>query len=89
MKAYLFVVAIEIPANKIRFEKGIKALKLRVKLNMLVDDRTLMLTDLVSIENVLNLLNQFTQCSGLKNNIDKTKAKNIGFTESPDTYPHG
>ncbi len=40
---------------------------------MLADDRTLILTDLVLVENAIKLLNKYTLCSRLKINIDKTK----------------
>ncbi len=56
---------------------------------MLVDDITLILTNLGSVENALKLLNKFSQCSGLKINIDKTKAKCIGTSQSPEHYHHG
>ncbi len=56
---------------------------------MLADDLTLILTDIVSVENALKLLNKYTQCSGLKNNIDKTKAKHHSSSNTSDYYPHG
>ncbi len=63
LSAYLFILAIEILANKIRFEKNIKGIKINkrlIKLSMLADDFTLILTDLVSVENALKLLNKYT-----------------------------
>ncbi len=42
---------------------------------MLADDLTIILTNLKSIENVLKLLNNFSICSGLNINEDKSKAK--------------
>ncbi len=56
---------------------------------MLADDLSIILTNLGSVENALKLLNKFSQCSGLKINIDKTKAKSIGTSESPEHYHHG
>ncbi len=56
---------------------------------MLADDHTLILKDLLSVENALKLLRKFSHCSGLKINIDKTKAKSIGRSLTPDHYPHG
>ncbi len=44
---------------------------------MLADDLTLILTDLVSVENAHKLLNKYKKCSELNINIDKTKAKYI------------
>ncbi len=92
LSAYLFILAIEILANKIRFEKNIKGIKINkrsIKLSMLADDLTLMLIELVSVENGLKLLNKYTQCSGLNFNIDKTKAKHHGNSNTSDYYPHG
>ncbi len=90
--AYLFILAIDILANKIRFEKNIKGIKINkrsIKLSMLADDLTLLLTDLVLVENALKLLNKYTQCSRLKINIDKTKEKHHGSYNTSDYYPHG
>ncbi len=92
LSAYLFILAINVLANKIRFEKNIKGININnktIKLSMLADDLTLILTNLGSVENALKLLNKFSQCSGLKMNIDKTKAKSIGTSESPEHYHHG
>ncbi len=74
------------------FEKniiGIKINKRSIKLSMLADDLTLILTDLVSVENALKLLNKYTQCSGRKINIGKTKAKHHGCSNTSDYYSHG
>ncbi len=46
-----------------------------IKVSTLADNLTLILQDLTSIENALKLLNMFSLCSGLKINIEKTKAK--------------
>ncbi len=70
------MLAIDILENKIRFEKNIKGIminKRSIKLSMLAGDLTLILTDLVSVENALKLLNKYTQYSGLKINIAKLK----------------
>ncbi len=78
LSAYLFILAIEVLANKIRFEKNLKGINNNnktIKLSMLADDLTLILTILGSVENALKLLNEFSQCSGLKINIDKIKSK--------------
>ncbi len=53
--AYLFILAIEFLANKLRYEKNIKGIKIEnkiIKLSMLVDELTLILQDLKSIENI-------------------------------------
>ncbi len=74
LSAYLFILAIEILANKIRFEKNINSININnktIKLSMLADDLTLILTNLGSVENALKLLNKFSQCSGLKSNTHR------------------
>ncbi len=64
-----------IQTNKLR---GININNKTIKLSMLADDLTLILINLVSVENALKLLNKFSKCLGLKINKDKTKAKSIG-----------
>ncbi len=91
LSAYLFIQAIEILANKIRHEKDINLIKIdkeEIKLSMLADDLTLILHDLKSIENALRLLDDFSRCSGLSINIEKTKAKHLGKLLTSDHYPH-
>ncbi len=63
LSAYLFILAIEVLANKIRFDKNIKGININnktIKLSMLADDLTLIVTNLGSVENALKLLNKFS-----------------------------
>ncbi len=53
---------------------------------MLADDLTLILQDLKSIENALD---DFSRCSELSINIEKTKAKYLGKPQTSDHYLHG
>ncbi len=56
LSAYLFILGIEILANKIRYDKNIKGIKIdnkMIKINLLADDLTLILQDLKSIEYAL------------------------------------
>ncbi len=74
LSAYLFILAIEMLANKIRHEKNINGIKIdkkTIKISLLANDLTLILKDLQSIENALKLLNIFSLCSSLKINIEK------------------
>ncbi len=92
LSAYLFILTIEFFAKKIRYEKNIKGIKIDnkiIKLRMIVDDLTLILQDLKSEENALKLVTNISLCSGLRINIVKTKAKNIGITLTSYHYPHG
>ncbi len=47
--------------------KGININNKTIKLSILANKLTLILTNVGSVENALKLLNKFTQCSGLKN----------------------
>ncbi len=92
LSAYLFIFAIEVIANKIRNDpdiKGIKIDKKEIKISLLADDITLILKDLLSLDNSLKNIKLFQHCSGLKLNIDKTKAKHIGKILNPDNFQHG
>ncbi len=91
LSAYLFILAIKILANKIRYEKNITGLKIdnkTIKVTMLADDLTLILKDLLWLDNALKLLKTFSHCSELKINIDKTKAKSMESSLTPDHCPH-
>ncbi len=56
---------------------------------MLAVNITLILKDLLSLENSPKTFKLFQHCSGLKLNIDKTKDKHIGKIINPDHFPHG
>ncbi len=92
LSAYLFILTIEILANKIRYDKNIKGIKIdntMIKISLLANDLTLILQDLKSIEYALKLLNKFSLCSGLIINIEKTKAKHLGTSITADHYSLG
>ncbi len=62
LSADLFIIAIEIFANKTRHEKDIKGIRIdkeEIKLSMIADDLTLVLHNLKSLENAFNLLEYF------------------------------
>jgi len=92
LSAYLFITTIELLAIQIRENKNIKGIKLgqeEIKISLLADDITLLLNDTKSITIILNTLNIFHKCAGLKINLDKTFAKYIGKLKDNDYYPHG
>ncbi len=62
---------------------------MEIKISLLADAITLILKDLFSLENSFKTFNLFQHCSGLKLNIDKTKAKHIGKILNPDHFPSG
>ncbi len=65
--------------------KGIKVDNKEIKISLLADD----ITDLESVKNSLAVVKKFSNCAGLKVNVDKTKAKYIGSLMSCDHFPHG
>ncbi len=92
LSAYLFITALETLANKIRNDKGIKGIKIdrkEIKICLIEDDITLILNELNSVKNTIDLIKMFSLCSGLKIKIDKTQAKYIGILSLCDYYPHG
>ena len=92
LSAYLYIIAAEILACKIRQDETIKGIKIGdkyIKISQLADDTTCILDGLKSLENILSTFQKFSQCAGLKININKTKAKYIGTLQDSDYFPHG
>ena len=79
---YLFIICVEILALKIRNEKSVKGFKLgnfEQKLDFYADDLTAYLDGSeTSLRNILQILDQFKDLSGLKINLSKCKAVWIG-----------
>ncbi len=72
---------IETLADMVRSNSIIKGIIIgnkEIKIRLLADDATCTLSDLLSLKNVLTLLRIFQHCSGLKINIEKTQAKDLG-----------
>ena len=73
----LFVIAMEILAQRIRRSNEIKGIKIQehreVKLSQYADDTTALLSDAQSVANLFDLLLLFESCSGLK--INQTKSE--------------
>ena len=77
----LFLLVVEMLANKIRNDPNIKGVKIddeTFKLAMMADDITLINKDIESIINAVTIFNEFAQCSGLKLNLTKTEIIPIG-----------
>ncbi len=92
LSAYLFIIALETLACKVRNDQTIKGIQIdnkEIKISLLADDITMVLADLISVKNSLTVLNIFTKCSGLKVNIHKTQAKYIGSKVTCDYFPYG
>jgi hypothetical protein len=92
LSAYLFILAIEVLAIQIRNNPSIKGIKIGnnyIKISLLADDITLLLSDLQSVKVTLDTLKTFKNCAGLKINIEKSNAKYIGSLKTCDYFPHG
>ncbi len=78
ISAYLFILAIEVLANKINNDYNIQGITIdnkEIKISFLTDDITLVLNNLVSLQISLNTLKSFQRYSCLKININKIKGK--------------
>ena len=92
LSAYLYIIAAELLACKIRQDHSICGIKIGdryIKISQLADDTTCILDGLKSLKNLLHTFKVFSICSGLKINVNKTNAKYIGTLEGADYFPHG
>ena len=81
LSGLLFVIGIEVLANAIRSKatiKGIKADGKDIKVSLYADDTTVFVQDLASIAQLLALLNDFKNLSGLEINTTKTEGMWLG-----------
>ena len=81
LSPYLFLIAIEIMAISIRTNENIEGIKIgedETRSLLYADDMTATLANVSSVEKVIQILNNFEKCSGLKMNLSKTKAMWIG-----------
>ena len=80
----LFVIAIEVLAQKIRHSKMIKGIEIEyngsqeIKLSRYADDTTALLSDSESVMQLFELLGLFERCSGLKINETKSELLRLG-----------
>ena len=81
ISALLFILVVKMLAIRIRKKntiKGISINKTEYKLSRMADDTTLILKDLISLDNAINIFEQFKHCSGLKLNLNKTEIIPLG-----------
>ncbi len=81
LSALLFIIGVEILAVNIRANKAITGITingLETKIGLLADDTTLILQDIISLRNALNVVILFYLISGLKINIDKSEILQVG-----------
>ena len=92
LSPYLFILAVEILANKIRQENKIKGITIKgqdIKLLQYADDTTGTLKDKQSAKYFLATVEEFGVFSGLKLNKEKTEAMWIGSKEHEKSQPFG
>ena len=81
LSPYLFILTAEILSNAIRQDTNIKGIRIfgnEIKLTQFADNTNLFCADLDSVSAVLNKIKTFSSFSGLKLNIEKTKAIWLG-----------
>ena len=92
MSPYLFFIAIEILAISIGSNEQIEGIKIgedETKSLLYADDMTATLANISSVEKVIQTLDNFEKCSGLKMNLSKTKAMWIGKNKNSLQTPLG
>ena len=94
LSALLFVLSIELLACKIRQSKLIRGIylfynQIEFRLTQYADDNTLFLKDAHSVENAMNILQEFKIISGLALNKTKTKAMWLGWDSDCQDTPGG
>ena len=92
LSPYLFLIAIEIMAISIRTNENIEGIKIgedETRSLLCADDMTATLTNISSVEKVIQILNDFEKCSSLKMNLSKTKVMWIGKNKSSLEPPLG
>ena len=79
-------------SNNIRNDREVHGLTIgntQIKLSQLADDTTIFLNDYNSIKRVLDILQHFEKCAGLKLNKDKTEAIKLGISSNTDKKTYG
>ena len=81
LSPYIFILALELLAVKIREENAIRGFKISqrdIKIALYADDMTLMVKDLASAKTALRIIKDFETSSGLKINIEKCEGLWLG-----------
>ena len=90
LSPYLFILLAETLSCKIRENEAIKGISLNdceIKITQMADDTTCFVKDKISLKNLIDVFKNFEICSGLKINLDKTKAKALGPEPEPSNKP--
>ena len=92
LSPYLFVLAVELLACKIRQDKEIQGIKIfgnELKLSQFADDTTLLNSNCNSVKKAIAVLDNFGDISGLTLNPSKTKALWLGSWRHRKDKPFG
>ena len=92
LSPFLFVLAVELLACKIRQDKeiqGIKIFRKELKISQFADDTTLLNSNRNSPSRTLNVLDNFGNLSGLRLNSSKSKALWLGLWRHCRETPFG
>ena len=92
LSPYLFILRVEQLATRIREDYslgGIKIFGKEYKISQFADDTSLFLNNFTSVQNSLKLLDEFGNISGLKLNVEKTKAIWLGSQRCNESKPFG
>ena len=90
--AYLFTLAIELLAISIRHNEHINGIKINdaeIKLSMYADDLTGLVVGIDSIIELMTIINNFKNVSGLVVNADKTELMPLGSSKNADILDLG
>ena len=77
-------------SNKVRQSPDVKGISIfgqEIKLGQFADDTNFFCSGVTSVENALNIVNEFSRFSGLNLNLKKTKAMWLGKWASNDMKP--
>ena len=92
LSPYIFILAIELLAVKIREDnriQGFQAKDRHIKLALYADDLTVMVQNEEAAKALFDLLKEFEECSGLKINKGKTEGMWIGSDQFRNETPLG
>ena len=85
LSPYLFILSIEPLSMEIKNNKNIKGINLGdvdMKIGQYADDTFVILEDSeISLQNCINIFENFQKCSGLKMNLEKTQAVWLGVKD--------
>jgi len=90
LSPYLYILAAEMLSNKVRQSPDVKGISIfgqEIKLGQFADNTNFFCSDVTSVENALNIVNEFSRFSGLNLNLKKTKAMWLGKWALNDMKP--